>query len=138
MKILVDTPVWSLALRRREGKLSSDEQKLKQALNELIRDARVVMIGPIRQELLSGVREEPQFNRLREHLQAFEDMEIRTADYERAAQMSNHCRSRGIATSSVDMLICAVAAGSHSAILTTDRDFLTYSKLLPIQLLRPT
>ena len=135
MKVLVDTPVWSLALRRSTGNLSPHEEKLKQTLGELIHDARVVMIGPIRQELLSGVREEPQFNRLRDHLRAFEDLEITTEDYERAASMSNRCQSSGIANSPMDMLICAVAASSHSPILTTDRDFSNYSKLLPIQLL---
>ena len=135
MKVLVDTPVWSLALRRSSENLTPHDDKLKQTLAELIRDARILMIGPIRQELLSGMREESQFNRLRDHLRAFEDLEITTEDYERAGSMSNLCRSSGIANSPVDMLICSVAAGSGSPILTTDRDFWNYSTLLPIQLL---
>ena len=134
MKVLVDTPVWSIALRRRSGDLSPHEARLKNKLVELIRDSRVLMIGPIRQELLSGVREETQFIRLRDQLRAFEDLGITTRDYERAAEMSNRCRSSGVANSAVDMLICALGVGSHSSILTTDRDFLNYAKLLPIRL----
>ena len=54
MMVLVDTPVWSLALRRRPEHLSRSQQVLASALAELIREGRVQMVGPIRQELLSG------------------------------------------------------------------------------------
>lgn len=134
MKVLVDTPVWSLALRRRPKDLSSDEEQARAALNELIREGRVVIIGPIRQELLSGVREHSQFERLRENLRAFEDTEIGTADYENAAEMSNRCRQQGVATTSVDMLLCAIAARSNLAIFTTDHDYPRYSKILSLRL----
>ncbi|HUK48606.1 MAG TPA: hypothetical protein VLW06_13475 [Terriglobales bacterium] len=56
MNVLVDTPVWSLALRRRRQVLSSEESRMCNALAELIREGRVLMIGSIRQELLSGMR----------------------------------------------------------------------------------
>ena len=38
MLVLVDTPVWSLALRRKQADLSAREGKLTHALAELIRD----------------------------------------------------------------------------------------------------
>lgn len=135
--VLVDTPVWSLVLRRRTMDLSLEQEKFKQALGELISGGRAQLLGPIRQELLSGVREEAHFRRLRHHLRAFDDAELRTEDYEEAARMSNHCRSRGIASSPVDMLLCAVASRRPWPIFTTDRDYLLYSKLLPIHLYQP-
>jgi predicted nucleic acid-binding protein len=92
------------------------------------------MIGPVRQELLSGIREHSQFKRLREDLRAFKDAEIGTADYESAAEMSNQCRSQGVAASSVDMLICAIAVRVNCAIFTTDHDYLRYSKILGLHL----
>ena len=138
MRVLVDTPIWSLALRRHGGNLNPNENKLKQTLTELIREGRILMIGPVRQELLSGLREDSQFNRLRDDLRPFKDEAIQTDDYEEAARMSNLCSSRGVASSSVDMLICAIAGRSSSSILTTDLDYLLYSKVLPIQLLRTT
>jgi predicted nucleic acid-binding protein len=137
VKVLVDTPVWSLALRRQPRDLNANEIKLKNALTELVREGRVLIIGPVRQELLSGIREESQFNRVRERLEPLQDLSIETSAYESAARMSNLCSSRGVANSSVDMLICAVAMASQAPILTTDRDFLRYVGLLPIQLLRP-
>ena len=64
MIVIVDTPVWSLVLRRRPGDLNPSEQVLTKALTELIREGRVEMLGPIRQELLSGIREEGQFEKI--------------------------------------------------------------------------
>jgi len=44
VKLLVDTSVWSLALRRKDaGSPSPDEQKLKAELVQAIQDGRVVM-----------------------------------------------------------------------------------------------
>jgi predicted nucleic acid-binding protein len=134
MMVLVDTPVWSLALRRRPEQLSNDEAQLTQILSELIREGRVQVLGPIRQELLSGIREEAQFRKLRGYLRAFQEHSLEAADYEEAAHMSNRCRIRGIAGSAVDFLLCAAAHLRNWDILTTDRDFQNYAKVLPLRL----
>lgn len=52
LKNLVDTSVWSLALRRK----TIPANRFVDELNELIKERRVQMIGPIRQEILSGIR----------------------------------------------------------------------------------
>ena len=90
--VLVDTSVWSLSLRRakRVNDIASKE------LTELIREGRVVMMGSIRQELLSGIRVKSQFELLRDHLRAFSDLVLESADYEEAAEAFNRCRERGI------------------------------------------
>jgi predicted nucleic acid-binding protein len=134
MMVLVDTPVWSLALRRRPDHLSPPEQYLTKALAELIREGRVQMLGAIRQELLSGIREESQFRRLRDYLRAFREPSLDVADYEDAARMSNQCRRRGIAGSAVDFLICAAAHRRGWAIFTTDQDFHNYAAVLGLRL----
>ena|SRR5713226_7150378 len=138
MRVLVDTPVWSLALRRRPSDLNANEVRLKNELAELVRESSVLIIGPVRQELLSSIRDESQFNRVRERLESLLDLSIETSAYENAARMSNLCSSRGLANSSVDMLICAVAVAAAVPILTADRDFLMYSKVLPIKLFQPS
>ena len=94
------------------------------------------MIGPIRQELLSGIRESTQFNRLREHLRAFPDTEITSDDYEDAASFFNRCRAQGIQGSNTDFLICAIAVRNQFSIFTTDGDFTHFSRVLPIVLHR--
>ncbi len=131
MKILVDTCIWSLALRRSQD-ASPDHVR---QLQELIRKSRVQMIGPVRQELLSGIKSLQQFIRLKEHLAAFPDLPIRTPDYEKAAEFFNLCRSKGIQGSNTDFLICALAVHHEMPILTVDHDFLAFQKILPILLL---
>ena len=132
MKVLVDTSVWSLALRRDRPA----ENALVGEFAELIDEQRVVMIGPVRQELLSGIRNAAQFDRLREHLQAFPDLALTVADFERAAEFFNLCRSQGVQGSNTDFLICAVAANRKLAILTADQDFVLFAEHLPIHLQR--
>lgn len=130
MKVLVDTSVWSLALRR--ARPSSNA-----AVNEfrsLIEEGRVAIIGVIRQELLSGVRTHEAFERLRDHLRPFEDEPLQTADFERAAEHFNACRRRGVQGSNTDFLMCAVAERRNLPVLTTDADFVGFASILPITL----
>ncbi|HUR37591.1 MAG TPA: hypothetical protein VM009_07220, partial [Terriglobales bacterium] len=75
----------------------------------MIREGRAELLGAVRQELLSGLKQEAQFERIREYLQAFSDPTLQADDYAEAARCSNMCRAKGIATSSVDMLICATS-----------------------------
>ena len=130
MKVLVDTSVWSLALRRKARLHAPPVQELR----ALVEQGRVAMIGPIRQELLSGIRTGDSFARLRDHLRPFADEPLETADFERAAEHFNVCRSRGIQGSNTDFLICAVAERRKLPILTTDGDFIRFAKILPITL----
>jgi predicted nucleic acid-binding protein len=132
--VLVDTSVWSLALRRKQGDLSPGEQDLKAALQELVWDGRAQIVGPVRQELLSGIRAEESFRKLRDALRAFDEPQLRIQDYQEAARINIVCRSRVIAGSAIDFLICAVAHLRGWEVFTTDRDFPRYSKVLPLRL----
>jgi len=130
VKVLVDTSVWSLALRRRSP-LRRDPNA--EELERLITTYRVVMIGPIRQELLSGVRSNEQYQGLRDRLRAFPDLPIQTEDYELAARFFNECRSRGVQGSNTDFLICAIAARRDNSVFSTDRDFEAFERILKIR-----
>lgn len=132
MEVLVDTSIWSLALRRNKRK--TVDNIFVNRFAELINEARVQIIGPIRQELLSGITEELQFQKLKSHLDTFEDLPIITKNYERAAEMHNQCRRKGIKGGHVDFLICSVAEYYHLTIFTNDKDFVYYAKHLPITL----
>jgi predicted nucleic acid-binding protein len=132
--VLVDTPVWSLSLRRRVADLSPSERRVTQNLYDLVQRQRVRLLGPTRQEVLSGIREESQFSRIRDHLRDFPDVKVDAGDYEEAARASNQCRRSGIAGSPVDLLMCAIALRYGWQIFTTDRDFAHYAAVLPIQL----
>jgi len=130
VNVLVDTSVWSLALRRNRAVRSVEVL----ALEELIREGRVALLGPVRQELLSGVPIVEQDEALRDHLRAFPDVRLDPEDYEEAAAFFNRCRAKGVQGSNTDFLICAAAARRQFAILTTDTDFTHYARHLPIQL----
>lgn len=133
MRVLVDTSVWSLALRRKSGSGSPEVAELR----ELVSEGRVALLGAIRQEVLSGVRETKDYERLRDHLRAFEDEALGMEDHERAAEWFNACRRRGLQGSNTDFLICAVAERRSLPILTVDKDFAGFAKVIPVPLHPP-
>ncbi|MEE9166627.1 MAG: PIN domain-containing protein [Candidatus Neomarinimicrobiota bacterium] len=133
MKVLVDTSVWSSVLRR---KTSSDDV-ITVEFRGLVEELRARMIGPIRQEILSGILTYSHFEVVRDHLRAFWDLDMITLDYERAAEFFNICRSKGIQGSNTDFLICAVSERHNVPIFTTDKDFEYFVRYLPIRLHRP-
>lgn len=137
MTVLVDTSVWSLALRRGSRSLSAEEELVRDELAELIREGRAQMMGPVRQEVLSAIRSRSQYERLRQDLRAFEDPRLGVEDYEEAALASNHCRAAGVGGSAIDFLICAVALRRHWSVFTTDKDFARCARHLPLRLHQP-
>ena len=130
MKVIVDTSVWSLALRRHKPESPGPVEELR----HLIHDHRAQMMGPIRQEILSGIRNETQFKKLGEHLHSFPDLPVLTEDYVTAAGYFNRCRAKGIQGSNTDFLICAMAVRNKFSIYTTDKDFELLSQHMDIVL----
>jgi len=92
------------------------------------------VIGPIRQELLSGIRHVDQFERLQHRFRDFEDELLTTADYEFAAEINCKCRRLGISTSAVDAVICSVAHSRSWEIFTFDKDFARYTKAVSLRI----
>ncbi len=133
MKVLVDTSVWSLALRRGSPRGTAPERELV----ELVKEGRVLIVGPVRQEILSGVRDAEQFKTLRDRLRAFPDVMLEARDYEEAAAYFNRCRSKGIQGSNTDFLLCALGTRLGAPVLTTDRDFEHFARILRFELHEP-
>jgi predicted nucleic acid-binding protein len=130
MKVIIGTSIWSLALRRRKVQ----ENKYVEELEELIKEVRAQLIGPVRQELLNGIKSEKQFRVLKKHLRAFKDLDIETVDYELASEYFNTARKNGIQGSNTDFLLCAVSTRLRMPIFATDKDFLNFQSVLPIEL----
>jgi len=131
VKVLVDTPIWSLAFRKKVGNINDTAIK---NLTDLIYDRRVAIIGPIRQEVLSGISDRNKFYEIKDKMSLFSDYSIRTNDYEFAAECSNECRGNGIQGSHTDFLICAMAIKNGWEIFTEDADFFEYEKYVPIKM----
>ena len=126
MKVVVDTSVWSQALRRQQNNSIADK------LRDFIADGRVVLLGAVRQEILSGIKHQAQYEKLKINLRAFRDLVLDTEDYELAANYFNICRRHGIQGANTDFLICAAAHRRNYEIFTTDKDFVGFSKYLPV------
>lgn len=133
MKVLVDTDVWSEALRRKKGKKSIYVDEMI----DLIQEGRVLIIGPIRMEILSGIRDQAIFDAFSERLAAFVDQDVPSEVYVLAARFFNLCRSKGIRGSNTDFLICACSAHWNTPILSKDKDYRLYQRYLPIELIEP-
>jgi len=132
LKVLVDTSVWSIALRHSVPVTNAYE--IKDQLSGLIEDVRVAMIGPVRQELFSGIKSKSQFNLLKKRLEPFRDTPLETGDFILAAEFFNRCRAKGVQGSHTDFLICAVSSRRKFPLFTTDKDFLLYNKHLDFPL----
>jgi predicted nucleic acid-binding protein len=130
VNVVVDTSVWSLAWRRAKRVDDATPRELA----ELLREGRVVMLGPIRQELLSGIELKAQFDLLREHLQSFPDLELESADYEDAALAFNRFREKVIQGTNTDFLLCAAAQRRGLSIYSTDAEFQHYARVLDFTL----
>ena len=128
--ILVDANIWSIALRRNIEALSNDERRHRTSLEAFILASEVAILHAVRQEVLTSLRSMSQFNSIRERLRDVPDVIVTRDDYERAAAFANRCASRGIATSGVDMLLCAVAIATGDQIWTADRDFERYAEAI--------
>lgn len=130
MKVIVDTSVWSLALRRQKQQTNSIANRLR----DLIADGRVILLGAVRQEILSGIKHREQFDKLKDRLKAFPNLKLDAEDYELAAEYFNICRRHGIQGANTDFLICATANRRNYEILTTDKDFISFSQYVSIAL----
>lgn len=131
MKVVVDTSVWSVALRRRRPAVSEST-----ALQELILENRVQLLGPVRQEVLTGIRDDAHFERLERYLATFEDLELSSEDYVVAARFCNVCGRHGLQGSNTDFLICAASVQRSLEIFTTDQDFSRFAAYIPIALMK--
>ncbi len=127
--VLIDTPIWSEFFRRGDPRADVADE-----LRRLVEDGQALLVGPVRQELLSGIGNAKHFEKLREALRGFPDAPLVTGDHELAAAMFNRCRAQGIQGSNTDFLICAVSVRLKAPIFTLDQDFLAFQKSLGIQL----
>jgi hypothetical protein len=131
LKIIVDTCIWSLAFRKKS--FTADPTVM--LLQELIKESRVQMLGPIRQEILSGIKLDKDFEKLSTALRSFQDFNLISEDYEHAARLFNLCRRNGIQGSNTDFLICSISERYDMAIFTYDIDFKRYQKYFKINLI---
>lgn len=133
MKILVDTSVWSLLLRRKkEGPFHPLALFLQRKIEE---EAPLFMAGIIFQETLQGIRSETQFHAIRKCLVDFPFLETTQEVHERAAVLFNEGRKKGISSHTADCLIAAHCLHHECQLLTADKDFHEMKRFAPLDII---
>lgn len=129
MNVIPDTPIWSLVLRREKP-----NREVQNLFARIIDEGRIVLPGIIKQELLSGIRNDTQFDTLSSQLTHFPELLATDTDHVLAARFFNKCQRSGIQGSHVDFLILAIAVNNSASILTSDKDFQHYRKHISFEL----
>jgi predicted nucleic acid-binding protein len=129
MTILVDTSVWSLALRR-DGEASGPEVlALKDAL---VGDEVVVTTGLVLQELLQGFSGPKAHAQIIQRFSALPLIKPDWVDHVAAAEVRNTCRRAGVQMGTIDALLAQLCVRHDLTLLTTDKDFVHAAEHCPI------
>jgi predicted nucleic acid-binding protein len=121
--IVVDTSVWSLAFRRRNwpNGVTPGVVKLLQKLTK--EKQQVAVPGIVLQELLSGVKDPAQWERIKELMDGYPLILATKEQSIEASNISNVCRRAGVAAATIDCLIAAQCIMLNGVLLTLDDDF---------------
>jgi len=130
MTVLVDTSVWSLALRRDRPANASAVA----ALTTVLESDLVVTTGLIVQELLQGFLPERTHAEIRRRFGALAAVQPTLDDHIAAAELRNSCRRAGVQLGTVDALIAQLCITHNLTLLSTDRDFEHASHHCPLRL----
>lgn len=129
MSVLVDTSVWSVALRRDQPPPGREIEALRAAIER----GDVCLLGVILQEVLQGFPSLDRTRRLVERLSSFPLLSLHRGDYVYAGEIRNRCRAKGLAISTIDAQIAAAAINHRCALLTLDRDFTGVARHFPLR-----
>lgn len=127
--ILVDTSVWSLALRRDTEAREPEVQALKDAL---LGDDVVVTTGLVLQELLQGFSGPKAQTQIVQRFAALPLIQPDRDDHVAAAGIRNACRRAGIQIGTIDAVLAQLCIRHALSLLTTDRDFVHAAKHCPL------
>ena len=125
MKFLVDTSVWSEALRRKKQSIKSENTFIFQLINN---DETIILTGIILQEILTGIKTNKQFQNIQSILRDFNFIEPGIEDYIFAAELKNILMTKGIHAGSIDFLIASIAIKNDLFLASFDHDFDNISK----------
>jgi predicted nucleic acid-binding protein len=119
LSVLVDTSVWSLALRRDSPPPLPEVNELRRALEA----GAVYSTGLILQELLQGFPKASARREIVKHFAALPLLVPDRDDHVEAADLRNACRRKGIQIGTIDALLAELCIRHKLTMLTTDKDF---------------
>ncbi|MBU6502001.1 MAG: PIN domain-containing protein [Burkholderiales bacterium] len=131
MSLLVDTSVWSLALRRDVSQPAPEVAALRNALQGA---DQVFITGLVLQELLQGFTGPKARDQLVERLAALAFLQPDRDDHIEAAGVRNICRRHGVQIGTIDALLIQLSRRHDLVLLSTDKDFQFAAKHVEFQL----
>lgn len=134
MTLLVDTSVWSLALRRHATKSSPEVDALRSALEG---GDSVVTTGLVLQELLQGFSGPRDSRQVIERFSALPLISPDRQDHVEAAELRNRCRRAGIQVGTIDAILAQLCIRHDLTLLTTDNDFVGMAAHTTLRLWKP-
>jgi len=130
MTLLVDTSVWSLALRR---DAQGTEPEVRQLRDALLGSDVVVTTGLVLQELLQGFAGPKVREQIIDRFSALPLLQPDRQDHIDAAALRTACRQAGVPVGTIDALIAQLCIRHELTLLTTDRDFSQMARHCPLQ-----
>jgi predicted nucleic acid-binding protein len=131
MTLLVDTSVWSLALRRDTQTTEPQVHHLKKAL---LGSEVIVTTGLVLQELLQGFLGPKAQVQIIERFAALPLLQPDRDDHINAAVLRNTCRRAGVQLGTVDALLAQLCIRHDVTLLTTDKDFTFAATHCPLRI----
>jgi len=133
VRILVDTSVWSLTLRRKSGIVNQEAVIL---MNLIEQGEDIYLLGIILQEILQGIKNPKDFHVLEQYFEAFPLIGLTREDHVKAAELKNNLIKKGKQISTIDALIASTAISHNCYLFTTDEDFKHIVRHSKLQLFR--
>ncbi|MCA3250966.1 MAG: PIN domain-containing protein [Pseudomonadota bacterium] len=130
MTLLVDTSVWSLALRRDAER---GEPEVRQLQDALLGADVVVTTGLVLQELLQGFAGPKARKQIIDRFAALPLLQPDRQDHIDAASLRTTCRQAGVQVGTIDALIAQLGIRHELTLLTTDRDFSHMAQHCPLR-----
>ena len=131
MRVLVDTSVWSLALRK---KGPADHPSVRALSSLLLAGEDVFLVGVVLQEVLQAFRSERPFQTIATHLEPFALLPLERSDFVAAASLHRRCAGKGLTTSTVDCQIATAAIRHNCRLLSADDDFKRIARVSDLKL----
>jgi len=128
LNVLVDTSVWSLALRRDAPPDLPEVRELRRLLDEGV----ACCTGLVLQELLQGFSKPKANKRIISYFSALPLLVPDRDDHIHAAGLRNLCRRKGIQAGTIDALLAQLCMRYELTMLTTDRDFHHIAAVVPL------
>jgi predicted nucleic acid-binding protein len=131
LKFLVDTSVWSLALRRDASPAHPSVNFLAEALRH---EGSIFTTGLILQEILQGFSGPKARKQILDRFSPLPLIVPQREDHIAAAELRNDCRRRGVQVGTIDALLARLCIRYELVMLSTDGDFEHLAKLAPLRL----